>query len=75
MIENPGNTANPAERFENALYNLSRGWWHAVARRLKNRGTSIATWKTIAAASPGAKFTPNRQAFTKLRSMMRKLCK
>jgi MarR family transcriptional regulator for hemolysin len=51
MIERPGNVADLAERFENALYNIARGWRHAVDRRLKCMGMSAAGWMTIAAAS------------------------
>jgi MarR family transcriptional regulator for hemolysin len=51
MIEDPGNAADLAERFENALYNLARDWRHAVDRRLKYLGISMASWMTIAAAS------------------------
>jgi MarR family transcriptional regulator for hemolysin len=51
MIEDPGNAADLAERFEHALYNTSRGWRHAVDRRLNYLGISLSSWKTIAAAS------------------------
>jgi MarR family transcriptional regulator for hemolysin len=51
MIEGPGNAADLAERFENALYHIARGWRHAVDRRLKYLGASMASWMTIAAAS------------------------
>jgi MarR family transcriptional regulator, transcriptional regulator for hemolysin len=51
MIEGPGNAADLAERFEHALYNIARGWRHAVDRRLKFTGMSAASWMTIAAAS------------------------
>jgi MarR family transcriptional regulator for hemolysin len=51
MIEGPGNAADLAERFENALYNIARGWRHAVERRLEYLGISMASWMTIAAAS------------------------
>ena len=51
MIEDPGNAADLAERFENALYNLATDWRHAVDRRLKYLGISMASWMTIAAAS------------------------
>jgi hypothetical protein len=51
MIEGPGNAADLAERFEHALYNIARGWRHAVDRRLKCEGMSAASWMTIAAAS------------------------
>jgi MarR family transcriptional regulator for hemolysin len=51
MIEGLDNAAELAERFENALYNLARGWRHAVDRRLKYLGISMAGWMTIAAAS------------------------
>jgi MarR family transcriptional regulator for hemolysin len=51
LIEGPGNATDPAERFENALYNIARSWRHAVNRRLKYLGISMASWMTIAAAS------------------------
>jgi MarR family transcriptional regulator, transcriptional regulator for hemolysin len=51
MIEAPGDAADLAERFEHALYNIARGWRHAVDRRLKYMGMSAASWMTIAAAS------------------------
>jgi MarR family transcriptional regulator, transcriptional regulator for hemolysin len=51
MIESPGNATDLAERFENALYSITRGWRHAVDRRLKYLGISMASWMTIAAAS------------------------
>jgi MarR family transcriptional regulator for hemolysin len=51
MIEGPGNAADLAERFEHALYNIARGWRHALDRRLKYMGMSAASWMTIAAAS------------------------
>jgi MarR family transcriptional regulator, transcriptional regulator for hemolysin len=51
MIERPGNAADLGERFEHALYNIARGWRHAVDRRLKFMGMSAASWMTIAAAS------------------------
>src|ERR1700722_14415357 len=51
MIEGPGNAADLAERFENALYHIARGWRHAVDRRLKYCGISMPSWMTIAAAS------------------------
>jgi MarR family transcriptional regulator for hemolysin len=51
MIERPDNAADLAERFENALRNTARGWRHAVDRRLKYFGISVASWMTIAAAS------------------------
>ena len=51
LIEGPGNTIDFAERFENALYNIARNWRHAVDRRLKYLGISMASWMTIAAAS------------------------
>jgi MarR family transcriptional regulator for hemolysin len=51
MAEGPGNAADLAERFEHALYNIARGWRHAVDRRLKYMGMSAASWMTIAAAS------------------------
>jgi MarR family transcriptional regulator for hemolysin len=51
MIEGPGNAADLAERFENALYNIARGWRYAVDRRLKYLGISAASWMTIAAVS------------------------
>jgi MarR family transcriptional regulator, transcriptional regulator for hemolysin len=51
MIEGPGNAADLAERFENALYHIARGWRHAVDRRLKYCGISMTSWMTIAAAS------------------------
>jgi MarR family transcriptional regulator, transcriptional regulator for hemolysin len=51
MIEHPGNAADLGERFEHALYNIARGWRHAVDRRLKFMGMSAASWMTIAAAS------------------------
>jgi MarR family transcriptional regulator, transcriptional regulator for hemolysin len=50
-MEAPGNAADLAERFEHALYNIARGWRHAVDRRLKFMGMSAAGWMTIAAAS------------------------
>jgi len=50
-IEGPGNATDLAERFENALYNIARSWRHAVDRRLKYLGISMAGWLTIAAAS------------------------
>jgi MarR family transcriptional regulator, transcriptional regulator for hemolysin len=51
MNEGPGNAADLAERFENALYHIARGWRHAVDRRLKYLGISMTTWMAIAAAS------------------------
>ena len=51
MIEGSGNAADLAERFENALYNIARCWRHAVDRRLKALGVSMASWMAIAAAS------------------------
>jgi MarR family transcriptional regulator for hemolysin len=51
MIERPDNAADLAERFENALHNAARGWRHAMDRRLKYLGISLASWMTIAAAS------------------------
>ena len=51
MIEGPGNATDLAERFENALYHVARSWRHAVDRRLKYLGMSMARWMTIAAAS------------------------
>jgi MarR family transcriptional regulator, transcriptional regulator for hemolysin len=51
MIEGSGNAADLAERFENALYNIARCWRHAVDRRLKVLGVSVAGWMAIAAAS------------------------
>jgi MarR family transcriptional regulator for hemolysin len=50
-IEGPGNATDLAERFENALYNIARSWRHAVDRRLKYLGISMASWMAIAAAS------------------------
>ena len=50
-IEGPGNATDLAERFENALYNIARSWRHAVNRRLKYLGISMASWMAIAAAS------------------------
>jgi hypothetical protein len=43
MTEGPGNAADLAERFENALYNIAKGWRHAVDRRLKYMGISLAS--------------------------------
>jgi MarR family transcriptional regulator for hemolysin len=51
MSEGPDDTGDLAERFENALRNTERGWRHAVDRRLKYLGISLAGWMTIAAAS------------------------
>jgi MarR family transcriptional regulator for hemolysin len=51
LIEGPGNATDLAERFENALYNIARSWRHAVNRRLKYLGISMASWMAIAAAS------------------------
>jgi MarR family transcriptional regulator, transcriptional regulator for hemolysin len=51
MIECPGNAADLAERFENALYKIAREWRHAVDRRLEYLGISAASWMTMAAAS------------------------
>jgi MarR family transcriptional regulator for hemolysin len=51
MIEGPGNAADLAERFENALYHIARGWRHTVDRRLKYLGINMSSWITIAAAS------------------------
>jgi MarR family transcriptional regulator for hemolysin len=51
LIEGPGNATDLAERFENALYNIARSWRHAVDRRLKYFGISMAGWMAIAAAS------------------------
>jgi MarR family transcriptional regulator for hemolysin len=51
MIEGPGNAADLAERFENALHNAAKGWRHAVDRRLKYLGIGMAGGMTIAAAS------------------------
>src|SRR5882724_11207694 len=51
MIERPDNAADLAERFESALYNIARSWRHAVERRLKYLGISLASWMTIAASS------------------------
>jgi MarR family transcriptional regulator, transcriptional regulator for hemolysin len=50
-VEGSGNEADLAERFENAVDNIARGWRHAMDRRLKYWGTSAASWMTIAAAS------------------------
>jgi MarR family transcriptional regulator, transcriptional regulator for hemolysin len=51
LIEGQGNAIDLAERFENALYNIARSWRHAVDRRLKYLGISMASWMAIAAAS------------------------
>jgi MarR family transcriptional regulator for hemolysin len=51
LIEGPGSATDLPERFENALYNIARSWRHAVDRRLKYLGISMASWMTIAAAS------------------------
>jgi MarR family transcriptional regulator for hemolysin len=51
MIERPDNAADLADRFESALHNAARGWRHAMDRRLKYFGISVAGWMTIAAAS------------------------
>jgi MarR family transcriptional regulator, transcriptional regulator for hemolysin len=51
MIEGPGNAAELAVRFENALCYIARSWRHAVDRHLKCLGISLAGWMTIAAAS------------------------
>ena len=51
LIEGTGNATDLAERFENALYNIARSWRHAVDRRLKYWGISMAGRMTIAAAS------------------------
>jgi MarR family transcriptional regulator, transcriptional regulator for hemolysin len=51
MIDSPDNTADLAERFESALHNTAKCWRHAVDRRLKYMGMSLASWMTIAAAS------------------------
>jgi MarR family transcriptional regulator for hemolysin len=51
LIEGPGAATDLAERFENALYHIARSWRHAVDRRLKYLGISMASWMTIAAAS------------------------
>jgi MarR family transcriptional regulator, transcriptional regulator for hemolysin len=51
MIERPDDAADLAERFESALHNAARGWRHAMDRRLKYFGISVAGWMTIAAAS------------------------
>src|ERR1700692_4446364 len=51
MIEGPGNAADLAVRFENALCYIARSWRHAVDRHLKCLGISLAGWMTIAAAS------------------------
>jgi len=51
LIEGPGNATDLAERFESALYNIARSWRHAVERRLKYLGISMASWMAIAAAS------------------------
>jgi DNA-binding MarR family transcriptional regulator len=53
MGEGPSNSADLAERFENALYSIARGWRHAVDRRLDYIGISVASWMTFAAASHG----------------------
>jgi MarR family transcriptional regulator for hemolysin len=53
MIEGPGNAAELAERFENALRDTARGWRQAVDRRLRYLGISQVGWMTIAAASQG----------------------
>ena len=51
LIQGPGNATDLAERFESALYNIARSWRHAVDRRLKYLGISMAGWMVIAAAS------------------------
>jgi len=51
--EDPGNSADLAERFENALHSIARGWRHTLNRRLKYMGMGLASWMTIAAASQG----------------------
>jgi MarR family transcriptional regulator for hemolysin len=51
MSHNPDNATDLAERFENALHNTAKGWKHAMDRRLKHLGISLASWMTIAAAS------------------------
>jgi MarR family transcriptional regulator for hemolysin len=51
MIDGLGKAADLAERFEHALYNIARGWRHAVDRRLRYLGIGMASWMAIAAAS------------------------
>ncbi len=51
MNDSSGNATDLAERFENALHNTARGWRHAMDRRLKYWGISLASWMTIAAAA------------------------
>jgi MarR family transcriptional regulator, transcriptional regulator for hemolysin len=51
MIDDPCDPTDLAERLENALHCIARGWQHAVDRRLKNMGMSMDTWMTVAAAS------------------------
>jgi MarR family transcriptional regulator, transcriptional regulator for hemolysin len=51
MIESPANATDLAERFESALHNTAKCWRHAVDRRLKYTGISLASWMTIATAS------------------------
>ena len=51
LTQGTGNATDLAERFENALYNIARSWRHAVDRRLKYWGISMAGRMTIAAAS------------------------
>jgi MarR family transcriptional regulator for hemolysin len=53
MGERPSSPADLAERFENALHGIARGWRHAVDRRLNYMGIGLAGWMTIAAASQG----------------------
>jgi MarR family transcriptional regulator for hemolysin len=51
MIEGADSAVDVAERFESALYNIAKGWRHALDRRLKHLGIGMASWMTIAAAS------------------------
>jgi MarR family transcriptional regulator, transcriptional regulator for hemolysin len=51
IVEGLVDAADPAERFENALHNVARGWRSAVDRRLNCLGVSMVSWMAIAAAS------------------------
>jgi MarR family transcriptional regulator for hemolysin len=51
MIDSSLNAIQLAERFESALRSTARDWRHAVDRRLKHLGVSLASWMTIEAVS------------------------
>src|SRR5258708_10592775 len=51
MIDSSVNAIQLVERFESALRSAARDWRHAVDRRLKYLGVSLASWMTIEAVS------------------------